>query len=253
MIILPAIDLKDGHCVRLRQGRADDVTVYADDPVAQALDWRDQGAEQLHVVDLDGAFQGAPQHTAVIERIVQAVGIPVEVGGGLRSDAHVEQLLAAGVARAIIGTRALENIDALAALVQRFGDAIAVGIDARDGFVPKRRCLAGKLHIDPNGDLFPCYACHWPDARLGNISDGLRALLSDKRYVDLGDCTVDSNPKCGMCDYRYLCGGACLAWQKNRPGSDYNVPVPDCTAIRSKAAELYEFAVRELRILVKNE
>jgi len=111
------------------------VTVYADDPVAQALDWRDQGAEQLHVVDLDGAFQGAPQHTAVIERIVQAVGIPVEVGGGLRSDAHVEQLLAAGVARAIIGTRALENIDALAALVQRFGDAIAVGIDARDGFV----------------------------------------------------------------------------------------------------------------------
>ena len=135
MIILPAIDLKDGHCVRLRQGRADDVTVYADDPVAQALDWREQGAEQLHVVDLDGAFQGAPQHTAVIKRIVQAIGIPVEVGGGLRSDAHVEQLLAVGVARAIIGTRALENIDALAALVQRFGDAIAVGIDARDGFV----------------------------------------------------------------------------------------------------------------------
>ena len=135
MIILPAIDLKDGRCVRLRQGKADDVTVYADDPVAQALAWREQGAEQLHVVDLDGAFQGEPQHTAVIERIVRAIGIPVEVGGGLRSDAHVEQLLAAGAARAIIGTRALESVEALAALVRRFGDAIAVGIDARDGFV----------------------------------------------------------------------------------------------------------------------
>ncbi len=135
MIILPAIDLKDGCCVRLRQGKAADVTVYADDPVAQALAWREQGAEQLHVVDLDGAFQGEPRHTAVIERIVRAIGIPVEVGGGLRSDTHVEQLLAAGAARAIIGTRALESVEALAALVRRFGDAIAVGIDARDGFV----------------------------------------------------------------------------------------------------------------------
>jgi len=135
MIILPAIDLKDGRCVRLRQGKAEDVTVYADDPVAQALAWREQGAEQLHVVDLDGAFQGEPRHTAVIERIVRAIGIPVEVGGGLRSDAHVEQLLAAGAARAIIGTRALESVEALAVLVRRFGDAIAVGIDARDGFV----------------------------------------------------------------------------------------------------------------------
>ncbi|HRR35202.1 MAG TPA: 1-(5-phosphoribosyl)-5-[(5-phosphoribosylamino)methylideneamino]imidazole-4-carboxamide isomerase [Kiritimatiellia bacterium] len=135
MIILPAIDLKDGRCVRLRQGKADDITVYNDDPVAQALAWREQGAEQLHVVDLDGAFQGEPQHTAVIEHIVRAIGIPVEVGGGLRSDAHVEQILSAGAARAIIGTRALESVEALAALVRRFGDAIAVGIDARDGFV----------------------------------------------------------------------------------------------------------------------
>ena len=135
MIILPAIDLKDGKCVRLRQGKAEDVTVYGDDPVAQALDWKAQGAEQLHVVDLDGAFQGEPRHAEVIARIVKAIGIPVEVGGGLRTDAHVERLLAAGAARAIIGTRALENVDALAALVKRFGDAVAVGIDARDGFV----------------------------------------------------------------------------------------------------------------------
>jgi len=134
VIILPAIDLKDGRCVRLRQGRAEDVTVYSDDPVAQARTWLEQGAEQLHVVDLDGAFQGEPKHAEVIARIVQAIGIPVEVGGGLRTDAHIERLLSAGVARAIIGTRALESLDALSSLVRRFGDAIAVGIDARDGY-----------------------------------------------------------------------------------------------------------------------
>ena len=135
MVILPAIDLKDGQCVRLRQGRAEDATVYSSDPVAQARTWREQGAEQLHVVDLDGAFQGEPRHADVIGRIVQALDIPVEVGGGLRTDTQVERLLKAGVARAIVGTRALESLDALAALVARFGEAIAVGIDARDGFV----------------------------------------------------------------------------------------------------------------------
>ena len=135
MVVLPAIDLKDGKCVRLRQGRADAVTVYSDDPVAQAQAWLAQGAEQLHVVDLDGAFQGEPRHAEVIARIVKAIGIPVEVGGGLRTDAQIERLLEAGVARAIVGTRALEGIDALAALVRRFGEKIAVAMEARDGFV----------------------------------------------------------------------------------------------------------------------
>jgi phosphoribosylformimino-5-aminoimidazole carboxamide ribotide isomerase len=135
MIILPAIDLKDGKCVRLRQGKAEEMTVYSDDPVAQARMWLEQGAEQLHVVDLDGAFQGEPKHAEVVARIIRAIGIPVEVGGGLRTDAQIERLLQAGVTRAIIGTRALESCDALAALVRRFGAAIAVGIDARDGFV----------------------------------------------------------------------------------------------------------------------
>ena len=135
MIILPAIDLKDGKCVRLRQGKAEDVTVYSDDPVAQARVWLGQGAEQLHVVDLDGAFAGEPRHAEVIGNIVRSLRIPVEVGGGLRTDAHIERLLAEGVARAIIGTRALESVEALRALVGRFGERIAVGIDARDGFV----------------------------------------------------------------------------------------------------------------------
>lgn len=138
MIILPAIDLKDGKCVRLRQGKAEDVTVYSDDPVSQARKWVDQGAQELHVVDLDGAFGGAPAHTGIISRIVEMLGIPVEVGGGLRTDAHIQQLVDVGVSRAILGTRALESIDALRSLVDRFGDVITVGIDARDGFVQVR-------------------------------------------------------------------------------------------------------------------
>ena len=136
MVILPAIDLKDGKCVRLQQGRKDAVTVYSDNPVAQARKWVEQGARQLHVVDLDGAFNGAPVHTKVIAQIVAALSIPVEVGGGLRDDRHIEEILSAGAERAIIGTRALEHPEALEPLVRRFGgDHIAVGIDARDGFV----------------------------------------------------------------------------------------------------------------------
>lgn len=134
--ILPAIDLKDGHCVRLRQGRADDATDYGADPVAQALEWVRQGGRWLHVVDLSGAFAGKPAHTELIGRIAAAVApIPVECGGGLRTDADLEAALATGVRRAILGTRALEQPERLAALAARFGDRLAVGIDARGGLV----------------------------------------------------------------------------------------------------------------------
>lgn len=135
MVILPAIDLKGGKCVRLRQGRADDVTVYGDDPAAQARDWREQGGRELHVVDLDGAFDGEPRHTDVIRAVIEAFGGPVEVGGGLRTPEAVAAIVEAGAARAIIGSAALEDPAFLAACVELYGDKIAVGIDARDGFV----------------------------------------------------------------------------------------------------------------------
>ena len=124
MTILPAIDLKGGKCVRLRQGRADDVTVYGDDPAAQARDWRDQGGRELHVVDLDGAFDGEPRHTAVIRAVIEAFGGPVEVGGGLRTPEAVAAVVEAGAARAIIGSAALEDPAFLArptAVKSRFG------------------------------------------------------------------------------------------------------------------------------------
>ena len=136
MTIFPAIDLQQGRCVRLRQGRADEATVYGDDPVAMALHWQSLGARALHVVDLDGAFQGAPAHADVIARIVAALEIPVQIGGGLRTDADVQRMIDAGLARVIIGTRALDDTDALSRLVARHGgDRIAVGIDARGGWV----------------------------------------------------------------------------------------------------------------------
>jgi len=136
--VIPAIDLKGGRCVRLRQGRADDETVYSNDPVETARRWAGEGAEVLHVVDLDGAFHGHPVHLAVVEQICRAADVTVELGGGLRTDEHVRAVLDAGVRRAIIGTRACTHPGELGRLVEKFGDGLAVGIDARDGRVQVR-------------------------------------------------------------------------------------------------------------------
>ena len=135
MVVLPAIDLKGGRCVRLRQGRADDETVYGDDPVAQARDWAAQGATELHVVDLDGAFGGSPRHAAAIAAIIEAFGGVVEVGGGIRTPEALRAAIEAGAARAIIGSAALDDPEFLSYAIELYGDKIAVGIDARDGFV----------------------------------------------------------------------------------------------------------------------
>lgn len=133
--IIPAIDLKNGKCVRLRQGIADQSTIYSSDPRQTARRWVEDGAEELHVVDLDGAFKGRPAHTEIIRAIIQAADIPVEVGGGLRTDDDVEAVLQAGAARAIIGTRAIGAPGELRRMAEKFGACLAVGIDAREGMV----------------------------------------------------------------------------------------------------------------------
>lgn len=135
MKIYPAIDLKDGKCVRLKQGRADAVTVYSEDPVAMARQWADAGGDWLHVVDLDGAFAGHPVHHEVVAKIAAAISIPVELGGGLRTDDDIRCMLDVGVRRVVLGTRACADPEALATLVKRYGDRLAVGIDARNGKV----------------------------------------------------------------------------------------------------------------------
>jgi len=133
--IIPAIDLKDGQCVRLKQGKAGQSKVYSLDPVAVARGWEEQGAKCLHVVDLDGAFQGRPVHAPIIAGIIKSIKIPVEVGGGLRTDDDIAAVLGAGAARAILGTRAVKEPAELERLAQKFGDGLAVGVDAKKGFV----------------------------------------------------------------------------------------------------------------------
>lgn len=133
--VIPAIDIKDGRCVRLRQGLASEQVVYSDNPVRTARHWEEQGAKHLHIVDLDGAFSGRPVHTELIREIVKAVSIPVQVGGGLRTEEHVRSLLDLGVARVILGTSACLDAENTAGMAAVFGKRLAVGIDARDGLV----------------------------------------------------------------------------------------------------------------------
>lgn len=135
MEIIPAIDLKDGRCVRLYQGDFAQQTVYGDDPVAMARRWVDLGATRLHVVDLDGARSGRPTNTAAVLAIVQAAGVPVQLGGGLRREEDVVAALALGVERVILGTAAVEQTGLVARLVARFGAQVIVGVDARNGMV----------------------------------------------------------------------------------------------------------------------
>jgi phosphoribosylformimino-5-aminoimidazole carboxamide ribotide isomerase len=136
MQILPAIDIRGGRCVRLRQGDYDQETVFGDDPVQMAKRWADEGAERLHLVDLDGARAGEPVNLKVVEAIVQAVSIPCQLGGGLRTESALETILEkAGLDRAIVGTQALKQPDWFREMTARFPGRIALGLDARDSKV----------------------------------------------------------------------------------------------------------------------
>jgi phosphoribosylformimino-5-aminoimidazole carboxamide ribotide isomerase len=139
MLIIPAIDLKDGRCVRLQQGRKSDVKTYDADPVAMAQAFAAAGARWLHVVDLDGAFTGSESaNRLVLRKIVETVDVPIEFGGGLRTFADVEQVIELGIKRVVVGTLAAESTERLRELAERFAERICVGIDARDGIVMTR-------------------------------------------------------------------------------------------------------------------
>ncbi len=135
MIVIPAIDLSAGQVVRLERGEMARRTVYSDDPAAMARRWEDEGAERLHVVDLDGAIAGRPVNLEALRAIVAAVTIPVDLGGGLRTLEDIATVLDLGVRWVLLGTSALTSPEVLAAALERFGDAICVSIDARDGRV----------------------------------------------------------------------------------------------------------------------
>lgn len=143
MEIIPAIDLKGGRCVRLYQGDFARETVFSDDPAEVALRWQSQGAQRLHVVDLDGARLGQPQNRQAIEAILRAVNIPLQLGGGIRRPETVEDMLGLGIGRVILGTAAVEEPQMLQELCRRFDQAIVVGLDAWDGRVAIQGWLKG--------------------------------------------------------------------------------------------------------------
>jgi phosphoribosylformimino-5-aminoimidazole carboxamide ribotide isomerase len=138
MLVIPAIDLKGGQVVRLAQGDPSRETVYSADPVAMARRWESEGAAILHLVDLDGAFSGRPQQLSVVADVARAVKVPVQLGGGLRSLAALEQAFESGVERAVLGTAAIEDEEFLAEVSRRYAGRVVLGIDARNGKVAVR-------------------------------------------------------------------------------------------------------------------
>ena len=141
MIIYPAIDLKEGRCVRLYQGDFAQETVVNPNPIQQAKAFEEEGAKALHIVDLDGALSGDLTNAAIIQDIRKAIKIPIQVGGGIRTMAQVASYLDAGIDRVIIGSKAIEDPEFVAEAVAKYGDKIAVGIDAKNGFVATRGWL----------------------------------------------------------------------------------------------------------------
>jgi phosphoribosylformimino-5-aminoimidazole carboxamide ribotide isomerase len=163
MLIIPAIDIRGGQCVRLRQGDYAQETVYGSDPAAMARHWIEQGATFLHIVDLDGAKAGHPVNGESIQRIVQAVDVPCQLGGGLRSEEHIAQALAWGLHRVVIGTKAVNDPTWLQGISHRFPGQIAIGIDAKDG----RVAIEGWLEVSnrPAVDLAR-HCADWPLAAI---------------------------------------------------------------------------------------
>jgi phosphoribosylformimino-5-aminoimidazole carboxamide ribotide isomerase len=135
MLIYPAIDLLDGRCVRLQQGDYSRETVFSDDPVSVAKQWVDQGADRLHLVDLNGAKDGKPVNGSVIRRIAETVGVPVQLGGGIRTDDHLNAVFDWGVRWAVLGTKALQDPNWVRTVAERHPQRIVLGLDARNGFV----------------------------------------------------------------------------------------------------------------------
>ena len=219
MIVIPAIDLKNGLCVRLLQGRRSNMTVYNENPVEVACEFAAAGAEMIHVVDLDGAFSESDSpNRAVVRKIIEAVDVPIEFGGGIRSIDDIKQVCDAGVARVVVGTVAAESPDALQKFVDEFSTRICVGIDARDGRVMTRgwETATPTMAVDLARSVAECGveriiytdiardgALVGPNiqqtlavAEAANVrvtaSGGVSSLDDIKRLRDAGDARVDS-------------------------------------------------------------
>ncbi len=175
LLLLPAIDIRGGKCVRLRQGDYAQETVFGDDPAAMARRWQDQGATFLHLVDLDGAREGRPVNVDSVRRIVEATGLPCQLGGGLRREEDIAGALALGVTRVVLGTRALNDPEWGEEMARRFTGQVVLGIDARDGMIATHGWLE-------HGELTAAEAARrcasWPLAGLVYTDVGRDGLLA---------------------------------------------------------------------------
>jgi phosphoribosylformimino-5-aminoimidazole carboxamide ribotide isomerase len=135
MQVIPAIDVRGGHCVRLRQGDFDQETVFGDDPAAMAVRWQSEGAQRIHLVDLDGAREGRPVNVEAVRRVVAAVGVPCQLGGGIRDEATIAAWLEEGLERVVVGTQALRDPDWFGRMARAYPGRLLLGLDARDGRV----------------------------------------------------------------------------------------------------------------------
>lgn len=212
MEILPAIDLRGGKCVRLRQGDYDQETVFGDDPVAMALRWEQAGGQRLHLVDLDGAKAGAPVNVDVIERIVRAVRIPCQLGGGVRSSETVARMLnEIGLDRVIIGTQALKQPEWFRELIARYPQRICLGLDARNSLVATEGWLdvstTSALELARSYSGLPLAAVIYTNIANDGMMQGIdRATLEDLRALaDMDLKVIASGGVTTLDDIRALC------------------------------------------------
>ena len=182
MIIIPAVDLKDGRCVRLSQGRMDQETVYSEDPIQMAKHWESKGAERLHVVDLNGAVTGAPVHRSLIKKIANSVHIPVEVGGGVRNLETIETYLSSGIEWVILGTVAHGNHPLVEEACRRFPGRVILGIDAREGKVAiqgwREEAPLGAIELAKEFEGVGLSAIIFTDIERDGMSTGLNAEMT---------------------------------------------------------------------------
>lgn len=178
MILIPAIDLHDGQCVQLQRGLLDSASVYSDDPPSMATHWAALGARRIHVVDLDGAFDGKPRNSDLVRGIVDAAdGVPVEVGGGIRSFEVIEAYLEVGVSQVIVGTQAVEDPEFMETAALRYPDRTILGLDARSGLVATRGWgETSELHVDAVVERFeslPIFAIVYTDIDRDGMLSGV--------------------------------------------------------------------------------
>jgi phosphoribosylformimino-5-aminoimidazole carboxamide ribotide isomerase len=244
MIILPAVDIKGGKCVRLVEGREGTETTFGDDPAACAARWVREGAQYLHVVDLDGAFQGAPRNLAKVAEIARTGGVPVEFGGGVRETPVIEALLAAGVTRVIIGSAIIDNRHWAEAVLTAYGGRIAVGIDASGGKVAihgwKTITDTGALDLARECESLGAAAVIYTDiSRDGKMEganlDAMRAMVEAVRMPVIASGGVTT-----LADVRNLAAAGCYGAIIGRSLYERRISLPE--AIKAGAARAAEGA-----------